>query len=91
MVLHGIGQDVQERPFLALDQAFLFLVQGTSTLGDVLIILRGMIEETVTLLSLWFCTICHGLEWNLKLCSGIHLKRERMLYICLDLESKLNI
>lgn len=80
-------QDVQERPFLALDQAFLFLVQRTSTLGDVLINPRGVIQETVTLLSLCCCTICYGLEWNLKLCSGIHLKRERTFDICLDLES----
>lgn len=75
-VLHGIGQDVQELPFLALDQAFLFLLQGTPALGDVLINLRGVIEETVTLLSLCCCTICCGLKWNLKLCSGIHLSEK---------------
>lgn len=61
-VLHEIGQDVQERPFLALDQAFLFLLQGTSTLGDVLINLRGVIIRGNS--HLVFTLLLHNLLWT---------------------------
>lgn len=61
-VLHGIGQDGQERPYLALDQAFLFLVQGTSTLGDVLINLRGVIVGGNSHLA--FTLLLHNLLWT---------------------------
>lgn len=61
-VLHEIGQDVQERPFLALDQAFLFLVQGTSTLGDVLINLRGVLIRGNS--HLVFTLLLHNLLWT---------------------------